>query len=116
MVERNTFASVLKRDDRMEAVIARIMKIEKQSAVDIERAEEACRKNIEVHRLALEKEKERAQTLIITKENTRSTEALRVLNKQAEETFLAECKDHDSLFHDPVDAVKEKIVAILLAG
>jgi hypothetical protein len=102
----------------METVITRILEIEKQSAMDIERTEEGCRKNIEAHRQAREEEKKRAHDLIIAKENTRLTAALRTLNKQTEGASLAAGKNHESLFRDPatVDAVKEIIVAILLAG
>lgn len=102
----------------METVITRIMEIEKQSAMDIERAEEACRNRIEGHRRALEEEKERAHALIITKENTRLAEVLQALNKQTEEESRAAGEDHERLFQDParVDAIKEKIAAILLAG
>ncbi len=102
----------------MADVITRILEIEKQSAVDIERAEDACRKNVEAHRRALVEEKRRAQNLIIEKENTRLTETLWAFKKQTEGASLAAGKDHESLFRDPatVDAVKESIVAILLAG
>jgi hypothetical protein len=101
----------------METVMTRIMEIEKQSALDIERAEDACRKHIEVHRRALEEEKERAQNLIITKENTRLAEALRSLNERTEKASLAEGKNYENLFQDPatITAIKEKIVDILLA-
>lgn len=102
----------------MEAVITRILEIEKQSAMDIERAEEAYRKNVEVHRRALEEERERTQALIVEKENSRLTEALQALNRQTEKTSLAAHRDYERLFQDPatIDAVKEKIVAILLTG
>jgi len=43
----------------MDAVIKRIMEIEKQSAMEIERSEDACRKNIEVHKRALDQKKEK---------------------------------------------------------
>ena len=102
----------------MDAVMTRIMEIEKQSAMDIARAEEASRTNIEAHRRALEEEKERTQLLITQKENTKLTEALQAFRKQTEEASLAADKDYDSLSRDPatVDAIKERIVAILLSG
>ena len=102
----------------METVIARILDIEKQSATDIARAEEACRNRIEAHRRALEEEKARAHALIIAKENTRLAEVLQALSKQTEKESRAAGEDYERLFQDParVDAIKEKIVAILLAG
>lgn len=99
-------------------VIARIVETEKQSAMDIDRAEETCRVNIEAHRHALEEEKERTRNLIIQKENSRLAEALRALNERTKEASLAEGQEYESLFRDPaaVHAVKEKIVAVLLEG
>ena len=69
----------------MNTVITRIMEIEKQSAIDIAQAEDACRKNIEAHRRALDEEKERVKTDIIKSENDRLTQAVQALNKQIEE-------------------------------
>ena len=102
----------------MDAVITRIMEIEKQSALEIERAEDAGRKHIEAHRRALEEAEEQAHALITQTENTRLTQALLALNKQTEEASLAAGKAFESLFQDPatVNAIKEKIIAILLAG
>ena len=99
-------------------VITRIMDIEKQSARDIERAEEISQKNIEVHRRALEEEKNRAHDLIITKEQARLTQTLQALNKQIEEASKAAGKGYETLFQDPatVNAIKERIAAILLTG
>ncbi|MBN1546428.1 MAG: hypothetical protein JW902_07205 [Syntrophaceae bacterium] len=100
----------------MNTVINRIMEIEKQSAIDIAQAEDACRKNVEAHRRALDEEKERVQTNIIRSENDRLTQAVQALNKQIEEESLVAVKELERLFQDPVtvDALKEKIVAILL--
>jgi len=100
----------------MDAVITRIIEIEKQSAMDIERAEDTYRKNIEAHHHTLDGEKEIAHADIISTENTRLAEALRVLNNQTEETSLASARDYEMRFHDPtlVEAIKKRIVAILL--
>jgi hypothetical protein len=67
----------------MDAVITRIIEIEKQSTLDIERAENDSLKNIDEHK-----------------------------------RFLAVGKGFESRLQDTVTvgAVKEKIVAILLAG
>lgn len=102
----------------MDAVMIRIIEIEKECAMDIERAEESSRKNIEAHQRALEEKKEQTHANIISTENHRLTEALRVLNQQTGEASLAAGKDYESRFQSPatLDAVKEKIVAILLAG
>jgi hypothetical protein len=100
----------------MDAVITRIIEIEKQSATDIERAEDSYQKNIEAHRRTLQEEKERAHAQIISAENTRLAQALSELNKQTEAASLVSSRDYENRFHDPVlvEAVKEKIVAILL--
>jgi hypothetical protein len=102
----------------MDAVITRIIEIEKQSTLDIERAENDSLKNIEEHKRFLEEEKERTQASIISTENTRLTGAIRAFNKKTEETFLAVGKGFESRLQDTVTvgAVKEKIVDILLAG
>jgi hypothetical protein len=100
----------------MDAVITRIIEIEKKSAMDIDRAEDTYRKNVEAHRLTLEKNKETTHTQIISKENTRLTQALEALKKQTEEAALASGRDYESRFNNPalVEKIKEQIIAILL--
>jgi hypothetical protein len=100
----------------MDTVITRIIEIEKQSAAEIGQAEDTYRKNIEAHRRILDEKKERAHAQTISIENDRLTQALRELNKQTEEASLASARDYETRFHDQalVEAVKEKIVAILL--
>jgi hypothetical protein len=100
----------------MDAVITRIIEIEKQSAMDVERAEDACRRNIEAHRQTLEQKKESSHADIISAENTRLTQALEALKKRTEEASIVSGRDYESRFNNPklVEAIKEKIVAILL--
>jgi hypothetical protein len=100
----------------MEDVITRILEIEKHSDREIERAEEFCRKKIEVHRRTLEEEKERVHALITTSENTRLTQAIQDLKKRTEEQSSAEIKKNESLFRDPdnIEIMRERIAAILL--
>lgn len=100
----------------MDAVITRIIEIEKQSAMDIKRVEDACRKNIESHRRTLEEDKERAHTLIISTENSRLIRTLSELKKQTEEASLATAREYEMRFQAPalIEAIKEKIVDILL--
>ncbi len=100
----------------MDTVITRIIEIEKQSAAEIERAEDAYRKNIEAHRRTLDEKKEREHAQTISNENARLNQTLRELNKHTEEASLASARDYEMRFHDQalVEAVKEKIVAILL--
>lgn len=100
----------------METVITRIIEIERQSAMDIQRAEDACRKNIEAHRRTLEDEKERAHAQCISNENARLTRTLSDLKKKAEEASLAAAGEYETRFQDPalIEAIKEKIVDILL--
>ena len=100
----------------MDSVINRIIEIETQSASEIERAEEIYRKNIEGHRRTLEEKKEREHAQIISAENSRLTQYLQELNTQTQEASLTAARDFESRFHDPalVEAIKEKIVAILL--
>jgi len=100
----------------MDTVITRIVEIEKQSAASIERAEDAYRNNIEAHQRTLEENKERAHAQIISTENDRLTQTLGELNKQTEEASLALARDFEIRFQDPalIEAIKEKIVAILL--
>ena len=95
----------------MDAVIKRIMEIEKQCAIDIERAEDACRKNIEAHKRALDQKKEKDHAEIISNENIRLTQALEKLHKQIEETTKTSGREYESCFNDQalVEAVKERI-------
>ena len=73
----------------MDAVMTRIIEIEKQSALDIQKAFEASRKKIEAHRLALEEKKEKAYANILSAENQRLTEALGALNQKIEKASLS---------------------------
>lgn len=102
----------------MDTVVTRIIEIESESAHAIEQAKVDSRKKIEEHRRALAEKKEQAHANIISTENNRLTEALRIINQQTSEASLAAGKDYESRFQNPakIDAVKEKIVAILLAG
>lgn len=102
----------------MDTVVNRIIEIERESALRIEQAHEASENKIEAHRRALAEKKEQAQAHIISDENTRLTEALRALNQQIEEASLAASRDYEGRFQNSakIDAVKEKIVAILLVG
>jgi hypothetical protein len=100
----------------MDTVITRIIEIEKKSAADLERAEDTYRKNIEAHQRTLEENKERAHAQIISTENERLTQALSELNKRTEEAALTSSRDYENRFQNPalIEAIKEKIVAILL--
>jgi hypothetical protein len=100
----------------MEAVITRIIEIEKQSAMDIEQAEDGYKKNVEARRLILEEEKRKALSHILSAEETRLNNILQALNKQSEEAFLVSGKDYENRFHDTdlITALKERIVDILL--
>lgn len=100
----------------MDTVITRVIEIERQSAMDIKRAEVAYHKNIEAHRRTLEEKKERAHAQIISTENARLTKNLQELNKQTEEKFLTSAREYENRFQDAalIDAVKEKIIATLL--
>lgn len=102
----------------MDGVITRILEIEKQSVLDIEKAKEASRKKIEAHRLALEEQKERAHANILSAENQRLTEALGALNQKIEKASLSAAREYESRFQHraQIDAVKEKIKDILLRG
>jgi hypothetical protein len=100
----------------MDAVITRIIEIEKQSALKVAQAEEAGNRNIEAHRLILEQKKESTHAGIISEENSRLTQALEALKKRTEAASAESGKEYESRFHNPalVDAIKIKILDILL--
>ena len=100
----------------MNAVITRIIEIEKQCTMEIQQAEDVCREKIEAHRRALMEKKERECARIIAADDTRVTQAIEALKKRTEAESLASGRDYESRFQDPalVEAIKEKIVAILL--
>lgn len=100
----------------MNTIINRILELEKQSAMEIEQAENTYKKNIDALLVALEEKKEQVQELIITKENARLTQAIQEFNKKSGDESLAALKDYETLFQDPakVIAIKEKIASILL--
>lgn len=100
----------------MDTVVARIIEIEKKSALEIEQAETSYRKNIEAHRRHLEEEKQKTHDHIISAEKARLAQSLEALNKKSRESSSASGRDYEGHFHDPelIEAVKEKIVALLL--
>jgi len=102
----------------MDAVISRIIEIERESARDLEQAEEASRSKIEARRLALEEEKERTHTGIISAENARLSRTLLDAREKTEAASGVFLKDSEILFHDPVIAqtIQEEIISILLEG
>lgn len=101
----------------MDNMIARIMEIEKQAALEIEQAEDASRKNIEERRRALEEEKQRALASIVTEENARFVQAVEAIHRQTTSSSPDADRQFESLFRDPakINAIKEKIVAVLLS-
>ncbi|MEN6464717.1 MAG: hypothetical protein ABFD62_06010 [Syntrophaceae bacterium] len=101
----------------METVITRIMEIEKHSALEIELAENTCKKNIDALIRNLEEQKKTLQELIVKKENARLAQALQALKKKVDEESLAAGKAYETLLQDPakIAAIEEKIVSILLS-
>ncbi len=102
----------------MDAVISRIIEIERESARDLEQAEEASRKKIAAHQFALEKEKERAHADIVSAENARFSQTILEAKKQADAVSEAFLKDSERPFHEPVttQAIQEDIISVLLEG
>ena len=102
----------------MDTIITRIIEIEKQTALGIKQAEEASRKKIEAFRRSMQKGKEEACARILSAENQKLTEALEVLNQKTEKALREARAEYEERFQDSgrINAVKEKIIAILLAG
>lgn len=100
----------------MDAVITRIIEIEKQCAMEIEKASDVSSEKIEAHRRALLEKKEREQSRITAADDTRATQAIEALKKRTEAESLASGRDYESRFQDPalIETIKEKIVTILL--
>lgn len=102
----------------MNTVMTRIIEIEKQSAAEVGQTEAESRKRVEEHRRALEEEKEHFHARIISSEEQRLTEALQAIHDQTQKTFSEASKDYETRFQNAAlaQAVKEKILSILLAG
>jgi hypothetical protein len=100
----------------MDAVITRIIEIEKQSSLKVEQAEEACKRNIEAHRLTLEQKKESTHAEITSEENSRLIQALDALKKRTDEASAESVRDYERRFQNQalIDAIKKKIMEILL--
>jgi hypothetical protein len=100
----------------MENVITRIVEIEKQCAQDITNAEQEYKKKVEVHKRTLEKKKSQAFNDIVVKGNTRLVQALEEAKRKTQADSLAAKSSFDRLYKDSSlhDAIKEKIVSILL--
>lgn len=102
----------------MDAVISRIIEIERESARDLEQAEETSRSKIEARRLSLEEEKERTHAVILSEEHTRFSKTILEAKKQTEAASVAFLKDSEQPFHDPViiQTIQEDILSVLLEG
>jgi hypothetical protein len=100
----------------MDAVITRIIEIEKQCAMEIKQAEDLCREKIEAHKRDLKEKKGGEYARIMAAGDARATQAIEALKKQTESAFLAAGRDDESRFQDPAltKTIKEKILVILL--
>ena len=101
----------------MDTVMTKILEVEKECAGKVDRAERECRQNIEAYKKAIEEKKSREFDLIIAAGNEKLEEALDRAKKQAESKSVALQRDSERLYQDRelTDAVKEKILSILLA-
>ncbi len=97
--------------------MTKILEVEKECAGKVDRAERECRQNIEAYKKAIEEKKSREFDLIIAAGNEKLKEALDRAKKQAESESIALQRDSERLYQDRelIDAVKEKILSILLA-
>lgn len=102
----------------MDAVVSRIIEIERESALYLEQAEVASQKKIEAHRLALDEEQERTRAGIISEENNRFSKTILEAKKQTEAASVAFLKHSEQPFHDPViiQTIQEDILSVLLEG
>lgn len=100
----------------MDAVITRIIEIEKQCAMEIKRAEDVSRERIEAHKRDLKEKREQEYARIRAAEDARASRAIEALKKQTEAAFSAACRNDESRFQDPAvtEAIQEKILTILL--
>ena len=101
----------------MDTVISRILKIEKESANDIESAAAASRRKMEAYRSSLEEKKAKTFAEIRSAQNARLMEFLKALHQKTEKESLARQREYESRFQDPVriQIVKEKITELLLS-
>lgn len=101
----------------MDTVMTKILEVEKECAGKVDKAERECRQNIEAYKKAIEEKKSREFDLIIAAGNEKLKEALDRAKKQAESESIALQRDSERLYQDRelTDAVKEKILSILLA-
>lgn len=100
----------------MEDVISRIIEVERQCAEALEQAERDCILNIEAHRRTLEERKAREFALIAEANSARLSQALEDAGRRIREASSALAGDEEALFQEPalIEAIKEKIVSILL--
>ncbi|TFG93591.1 MAG: hypothetical protein E4H15_00945 [Syntrophobacterales bacterium] len=100
----------------MDDMITRIVEIEKQCADEIEKAEQAYRKKIEIHRAAVQERKAKECARIVSESETRLAQAIEEAKKKTEAEFQAAGGDIEKLYQDTsLDReIQEKIVSILL--
>jgi len=102
----------------MADVIARIVEVEKQCTEEIENAQREYTKKVEAYRHTLEEKKQKEFAAIISAGNERLAQALAEVEEQARREFVDADRENELLVADVKikEAIKEKIVSILISG
>ena len=100
----------------MEDMITRIVEIEKQCAVEIEKAEREYRQNIETYKGIAQEKKARECARIINEGDARRAQVIEEAEKKTLAEFQAAEGDIERLYQDMLldREIQEKIVSILL--
>jgi len=102
----------------MDAVVTRIIEIERQCAAAVEQNERDSAGRIEEHKRALEEEKALRRDQILSTENSRRIQTIAEAKRKSETVSAASKHDRESLFQDSSlnKAIQEDILSILLEG
>ena len=102
----------------MDAVVTRIIEIERQCAAAVLQAEQASARRIEEHKRALEEKKALQREQILSTENSRRIQTIAEAKRKSEAASAASMHDRESLFQDSSlnKVIREDILSILLEG
>jgi len=100
----------------MENLVTRVVEIEKQCALEVERAERESQETIEANKRSLEEKKAKEIALIIAADKERLGKAIEAAKKKSEEAFQAASRLHEAMSQDSAlnKELKEKVISILL--
>ncbi len=100
----------------MDAVVTRIIEIEKRCAAAVEQAGQDSARRIDERKRVLEEEKAARREQILSAENSRRIQTIEEAKRKAGAALASLRSERESLFHNPSlnETIREDILSILL--